>query len=83
MIRNLGKWLATAVCVLLLFVDATMARNFHGGSTIRADIPAAVGQIGGRLPDFTLSDIDGKPTTLSQFYGKGPILLTFDRSVDW
>jgi cytochrome oxidase Cu insertion factor (SCO1/SenC/PrrC family) len=81
--RNIGKWIATAVCVLLLLVDATMARNFHPSSVVRHDIASGVGEIGGRLPDFTLPDINGNQVTLSQFYGKKPVLLTFDRSLDW
>jgi hypothetical protein len=63
--RSIGKWIATAVCVLLLFVDATMARNFHPSSVVKRDIPAAAGEIGGPLPDFTLPDINGNPVTLS------------------
>ncbi len=81
--RNVGKWIGTAICVLLLLVDVTMARNFHPSSVVKQDIPGAVGQIGGRLPDFTLADINGNQVTLSHFYGRGPILLTFDRSLDW
>ena len=81
--RNIGKWIGSAICVLLLWVDATMARNFHGSPVVKSDIKSAVGEVGGRLPDFTLPDIDGNQVTLSQFYGKGPVLLTFDRSLDW
>lgn len=81
--NSIWKWLGTAVCALLLFVDATMTRNFRGLRTVKSDVPSAVGQIGGQLPDFTLPDIDGKEVTLSHFYGRGPLLLTFDRSLDW
>jgi len=83
MMRGLGRWVGTAICLLLLFVDATMARNFHASSMVKHDIAGAVGEIGGRLPDFSLPDINGNQVTLSHFYGKGPILLTFDRSLDW
>ena len=81
--RSIGKWIGTVACVLLLFVDATMARNFHPSSVVKHDVPTAAGEIGGQLPDFTLPDINDNPVTLSHFYGKGPILLTFDRSLDW
>lgn len=81
--RTIGKWIGSAMCVLLLLVDATMARNFHGSRVVKSDIKGAVGEVGGRLPDFTLLDIDGNQVTLGQFYGKGPVLLTFDRSLDW
>lgn len=80
---NTGKWLGTGICVLLLLLDATMARNFHSSPVVKSDIKTAVGDVGQRLPDFTLPDIDGNQVTLSRFYGKGPVLLTFDRSLDW
>ncbi len=81
--RNIGKWIGSAICALLLLVDATMARSFHGSTVVKSDIKNAVGDVGGRLPDFTLPDIDGNQIKLSQFYSKGPVLLTFDRSLDW
>lgn len=80
---KLGKWLGTALCLLLLVLVATMDRNFGGVAALKADVPGAAGVVGGRLPDFTLPGIEGGQVTLSQFYGKGPILVTFDRSLDW
>jgi cytochrome oxidase Cu insertion factor (SCO1/SenC/PrrC family) len=80
---NLGRWSATALCIVLLVVVARLDRNFHGAPAVRADVASAAGEVGGRLPDFTLPDTNGNPVTLSHFYGKGPILLTFERSVDW
>jgi peroxiredoxin len=38
---------------------------------------------GGKLPDFTLTDVNGHPVTLSSFYGKQRVVVPFDRSVDW
>jgi len=69
--------------VLLLLVIATMARHYHASDQVRNDIPTATGEVGGRLADFTLPDLNGNEVSLSQFEGQGPILLTFDRSVDW
>jgi cytochrome oxidase Cu insertion factor (SCO1/SenC/PrrC family) len=83
MSRTIGKWVATALCIVLLFFVATMSRHFRGGTDVKADVPGAVGEVGGHLPDFTLPDIDGNPVTLSQVNRKGPVLLTFDRSLDW
>ena len=81
--KNLWKWIGTAGCVVLLMAVWAESAHFHGSPIVRNDIGTAVGQIGGKLPDFTLPDLAGKSVTLSQFYGKGPILLTFDRSLDW
>ncbi len=34
-------------------------------------------QVGDRAPDFTLSDTDGKPVTLSKLLEMGPVILAF------
>ncbi len=81
--RKIGKWLGTAICVLLLFVVATISRNYRGSREVKADVATAVGQLGGRVPDFTLPDIDGTPVSLSQFAHSSRVLLTFERSLDW
>jgi len=83
MMARIGNWIWTGVCVLLLVVVATLSRNYHPTPDIRNDVPTAIGAIGGQLPDFTLPDLAGHPVSLSQFIGKGPVLLTFDRSLDW
>jgi len=71
------------ICVGLLFLVATMSRHYHGSSEVKVDVATAVGQIGERLPDFTLPDIDGKPVALSQYAHTSRVLLTFERSLDW
>ena len=81
--RSIPKWLGTALCVVLLVFVFTLSSNYHGVAAIRADIPTAVGEVGGKLPDFTLPDVNGHPTTLSSLYGKQRVVVTFDRSVDW
>ncbi|MFQ5664847.1 MAG: peroxiredoxin family protein [Candidatus Binatia bacterium] len=81
--RAAGRWVATAACLALLLVVGTLDRNFHGSAEVRSDVPAAVGEIGGRLPDFTLPDITGRAVSLSQFHGRSRVLLTFERSLDW
>ena len=81
--RNIGKWTASAICVLLLVLDIAVGFHRSGIAEVKADIPTAIGSVGQKLPDFSLQDIDGNTVTLSQFYGKGPVLLTFERSVDW
>jgi cytochrome oxidase Cu insertion factor (SCO1/SenC/PrrC family) len=82
--KSIGKWLATLVCVGLLSLVFTMSTNYHSIGAIRLDIPTAVGEVGGgKLPDFTLTDVNGHPVTLSSFYGKQRVVVTFDRSVDW
>lgn len=81
--EKLGRWIGTAVCVLLLVLVATMDRRYRGAPEVKAEVTSAVGSVGERLPDFTLPDLEGRPVSLSQFYHTGRIILTFERSLDW
>lgn len=81
--RYIGRVLGTFVCIALLYGVATLDRNFHGSPAVEAKVPSAIGEIGGRLPDFILPDIDGTPVSLSEFAHGGRVLLTFERSLDW
>ncbi len=81
--RRLRTWLGTLTCITLLLVVATMDRRFHGAPQVRADVSTAIGQPGEKLLDFTLPDVDGNPVTLSSFFGKSRVVLTFERSLDW
>lgn len=80
------RWLATAGIGLLLVLDFAMPATSIGRrgteAALRSDIPGAAGVVGEFLPDFTLPDLDGVPVSLSDLRGH-PVLLTFERSVDW
>jgi hypothetical protein len=49
---------------------------------VRADVAGAVGEPGERLPELALESLDGEPIVLADFRGH-PLLVTFERSVDW
>ena len=80
------RWLATAAIAGLLLLDLALPSTPLGRrgneATLRADVPGVVGAVGERLPDFTLSDLEGRPVRLADFRGRR-VLLTFERSVDW
>ena len=38
---------------------------------------SAIPQVGETAPDFTVTDTDGKPLTLSQLVKQGPVILAF------
>jgi cytochrome oxidase Cu insertion factor (SCO1/SenC/PrrC family) len=80
------RWLATAAIAGLLLLDLALPSLDIGrrGSeaALRSDVPHALGRVGERLPDFSLPDLDGTPVRLSDLRGH-PVLLTFERSVDW
>jgi thioredoxin-dependent peroxiredoxin len=46
-------------------------------SSFAALILAATPVVGEVAPDFTTTDIDGKPVVLSELVQKGPVILAF------
>jgi hypothetical protein len=80
-----GKILATSLAVLSLMLCAASAAFFTGARKIPAS--AGAPQIGQRVPDFTLPDSTGQPTTLAQLFSAAPgatqppkaVLLVFYR----
>jgi cytochrome oxidase Cu insertion factor (SCO1/SenC/PrrC family) len=80
------RWLASLVIVGLLGLTALLPSTSIGRrgaeASLRADVPHAVGRVGERMPDFTLPDLDGTPVRLADLRGH-PVLVTFERSVDW
>jgi cytochrome oxidase Cu insertion factor (SCO1/SenC/PrrC family) len=80
------RWLATAAIGLLLVLDVMLPWTPLGRrgreAAARADVPAAVTRVGDALPDLALMDLDGRTLHLHALRGH-PVLLTFERSVDW
>lgn len=80
------RWLATLVIALLLaltfFLPGTPLGRRGNEALARADVESAFTAVGRRLPEMQLQRLDGGPLLLSDFRGK-PLLLTFERSVDW
>lgn len=40
-------------------------------------------QVGGKVPDFALTDQDGRRRSLSSLMGEKGLVLVFNRSADW
>ncbi len=80
------RWLATLAIVALLalaiFVPDTGIGRRGAETLVRADVAGAVGAVGERLPELALESLDGAPIALADFRGH-PLLVTFERSVDW
>jgi len=80
------RWLATAAIGLLLVLDVVLPSTPLGRrgreAVARADVPAAVTREGDTLPDLAFTDLDGQTLQLHALRGH-PVLLTFERSVDW
>jgi cytochrome oxidase Cu insertion factor (SCO1/SenC/PrrC family) len=80
------RWLATAAIGLLLVLDMVLPSTPLGRrgreAAARSDVPAAVTRVGDSLPDLSFTDLDGRTLHLHTMRGR-PVLLTFERSVDW
>ena len=80
------RWLATAAILALLAIDLGLPYTplGRGGPEAleRADVAGVTVRVGDPMPDLALRTLDGQPLSLSQFRGH-PLLVTFERSVDW
>ena len=72
--RRWYAWLALGLSAILLVGGAWM--NF-----VVARVPAnpTALRVGERPPDFTLPDASGRPVSLADYRGKGPVVLLFYR----
>lgn len=70
--------LTVAMLSALLAQTATMAQSPN-----RIDVSKLGPQVGERVPEFTLKDQNGKPSTLSSIMGPKGAMLVFYRSADW
>ncbi len=80
------RWLATAVIVALLALDIWIPHTPLGRrgpeAQMRADVAGVAVRVGSLAPDLALRTLDGRPLSLADFRGH-PLLVTFERSVDW
>ena len=80
------RLLASLPLLALLALDLALPQLALGrrGSSpeLRADAPAAAVAVGEPMPDFAIPGLDGRTFRLSELRGH-PVLLTFERSVDW
>ena len=49
---------------------------------MRSDVAIAGVSVGAPAPDLALRTLEGQPLSLAEFRGH-PLLVTFERSVDW
>ena len=74
-------WLSACLVGLLsatAWAQATMQLGPKDGSDLPpADLTRI--KVGAAAPDFTLSNQDGQPVTLSSYRGKQPVVLVFYR----
>jgi cytochrome oxidase Cu insertion factor (SCO1/SenC/PrrC family) len=80
------RWLATALIAALFALNLWLPHSPLGRRgnerSVRAHVPALPGLVGQKLPDFAFEDLDGRPAHTVDLRGH-PLLLVFERSVDW
>lgn len=82
MLRGLATLVIAVLLALTVFLPSTpLGRRGHE-AVARTEVESAFTAVGSRLPALGLRRLDGGTLSLSDFRGK-PLLLTFERSVDW
>jgi cytochrome oxidase Cu insertion factor (SCO1/SenC/PrrC family) len=80
------RWLATAVIALLFALDLGLPYTPLGRrgpeALVRSDVAITGVSVGAPAPDLELRTLEGQPLSLAEFRGH-PLLVTFERSVDW
>jgi len=80
------RWLATAVIAALFALNAYLPYSALGGRgnerSVRAHVAAAAQLVGQPLPALEFEDANGNAVRVGELLER-PVLLTFERSVDW
>ena len=80
------RWLATLLLVGLFVLDLWMPSSPLGRRgnerSVRSHVPAAATWLGQPLPALTFEDLNGRVVSAADLRGH-PLLLIFERSVDW
>ncbi len=78
---NLFKilWLGLILAVLLASPSSSSSQT----AARKIDVSKLGPQVGERVPDFSLSDQNGKTQTLQSIMGPKGAMLVFVRSADW
>ncbi len=80
------RWLATFIVVALFGLNLWMPDSALGRrgteTTVHTHVPAASTLQGRRLAPLRFEDLDGRAVSTADLLGH-PLLLVFERSVDW
>ncbi len=72
----------TAFLIPAILVLVTVHAGAQGART-QVDVSKLGPQVGGRVPDFSLTDQAGRVRTLQSIMGPRGAMLVFLRSADW
>ena len=77
-----GRWLTMTVVLGTGLVVAT-PRAAQSSTQTTVDVEQLGPRLGARVPDFSLTDQNGRPHTLRSVMGPKGAMLVFFRSADW
>jgi hypothetical protein len=69
------------LCITAAF--SLLALTPHAQPATRIDVSKLGPQVGGRVPDFSLPDQNGKTQTVQSIMGPKGAMVVFVRSADW
>jgi cytochrome oxidase Cu insertion factor (SCO1/SenC/PrrC family) len=76
-------FIATAVAVVTLVTSATAQQSRVAPPPAMPDVQRLGPQVGSTVPNFSLSDQNGRTRTLRSLMGPKGLMLVFSRSADW
>ena len=74
---------ALAAAMALLGIRPSTAGQTSSPVRERVDVSKKGPQVGERVPDFSLTDQNGRTRTLQSLMGERGLMLVFLRSADW
>lgn len=76
-------WTPSAVVAALIASCLVLRAQAQPAAPALPDIQKLGPQLGQRVPDFTLTDQQGRSRTLTSLFGPRGLMLVFFRSADW
>lgn len=77
-------WKIVAIGAVTAGIALTFGRrSAQGQAPAQPDVQKLGPQVGSRVPDFTLSDQNGRQRSLQSLMGPRGLMLVFSRSADW
>ena len=77
------SWIGFALVALMAAQTPNNTHNIQTAARPKIDVSKLGPQVGERVPDFSLTDQNGKTWTLQSIMGPKGAMLVFYRSADW
>jgi len=78
-----APWPTLILVVVLLSAFGKLGATQGPGTRTKVDLSKLGAQVGEQVPDFSLTDQNGKTWTRQSIMGRNGAILVFFRSADW